>query len=559
MQQSDILIFFISVALMLLVARVFAEMFRKLKQPGVIGEILAGILLGPTCLGMLAPDTFNFLFRSSAQVLKVMEGLTLLAVVMLLLVSGIEVELTSLRKRGKAALSTAVMGVAFPFVVAFAGTYAFPEYLGKEASINLFHYAMFIGTAMSITALPVVARTLMDMNMFKSEIGTIIIASAMFNDLTGWIIFSFLLSLINIHANSIGLSSTITLLVSFIAFSLLILRKLINYILPYVETKLSYPGATLNIIFVLGFLGAAFTEYIGVHAILGAFIIGVAVGDSVHLKESTREIIQQFITNIFAPLFFVSIGLKINFITNFNAGYVVVFLVLAFVTKVVGCSLGAYWGGMSKDQSLAIGFGMNSRGVMEIVLGLLALQYKLINEQVFVALVIMALVTSLSSAPLMSRYIRRFRINESFLKYVVPGGIVKLTGKTTEEIIRKQWQVVSPSGKYGAELPEKLLSSDEMELTYLGKGIALPHLRMDIPEPVLSIALLPEPMNYFGDETKPVSLVFLLLVPQSRPDIHISVISSIARLCKDDKNIKAMINSGNEQQLKKAITAALVG
>lgn len=163
---------------------------------------------------------------------------------------------------------------------------------------------------------------------------------------------------------------------------------------------------------ILGFLGAAFTEYIGVHAIFGSFLIGIAVGDSTHLNERTKEIIHQFVTNIFAPLFFVSIGLRVNFIENFNFLIISIILVLSFAGKVLGCGLGAYWSGLNKNDSLIIGFGINTRGTMEIILGIIALEAGLINEQVFVALVIMAIITSLSSAPIMSYLLNKKDISK---------------------------------------------------------------------------------------------------------------------------------------------------
>lgn len=171
------------------------------------------------------------------------------------------------------------------------------------------------------------------------------------------------------------------------------------------QTKLSWPGGVLSISLGICLLSAAFTESINIHAILGAFIAGIAFGDSVQLKEQAREIIHQFVTNFFAPLFFVSIGLKVNFIQNFDLQIVLIVLILAYVGKVLGAFIGARIGGMSKNHALAVGFGMNARGAMEIILGTLALNAGLISKPIFVALIIMALVTSITSAPLMKRFI----------------------------------------------------------------------------------------------------------------------------------------------------------
>ncbi|MBY0432983.1 MAG: cation:proton antiporter, partial [Cyclobacteriaceae bacterium] len=163
----------------------------------------------------------------------------------------------------------------------------------------------------------------------------------------------------------------------------------------------AWPGGLLSLSLSLCFLAAAFTESIGIHAVFGAFIIGIALGDSEHMSERAKEIVHQFINNIFAPLFFVAIGLKVNFIANFDLALVLVVLVIAFAGKIIGSGLGTKLGGFTWRESLAAGFGMNARGAMEIILGIVALEYGIINEKVFVALVIMALLTSMTSGPLM--------------------------------------------------------------------------------------------------------------------------------------------------------------
>ncbi|MEW6654647.1 MAG: cation:proton antiporter, partial [Bacteroidota bacterium] len=357
MSEYDIIVFLSSVAVMLFFSRAIGEFLKKFKQPIVLGEIIAGIILGPTIIGALFPEIMKIFLTNNAAVNVAFQGITLLAVVMFLLVSGLEVDLSLVARQGKAASLISFMGFVFPFGIGFSAAWFLPNELGISANQNQLIFALFVGTALSITALPVVARTLMDLNIFKTEIGFVIIAAAMLNDLVGWIIFSLILAMMNGGTSGLEFGSSIFMLSAFIVFTLFIGRKIFNYILPKFEKITTYPGGILNLILVLGFAGAAFSEWLGVHAIFGAFIIGIAIGDSVHLKEETREIIQQFVTNIFAPLFFVSIGLRVNFIQNFDLGIVLIFLILAFVGKVIGCGLGAYWGGMSKEDSLTVGFG----------------------------------------------------------------------------------------------------------------------------------------------------------------------------------------------------------
>jgi Kef-type K+ transport system membrane component KefB len=257
-----------------------------------------------------------------------------------------------------------------------------------------------MGTAMAISALPVIVRILMDLNMFKSRMGLLVVASAMVDDVIGWMIFSVILGMIG-KGSVIPVWYTALLTLLFAALMLTVGRGLLNRFLPWVNRKLAWPGGVLSLSLALCFFAAAFTEYIGIHAIFGAFIMGVALGDSEHFSERAKEIVHQFINNIFAPLFFVSIGLRVNFFTNFDLLLTVIIIFIAFTGKIFGAGLGTRLGGFSWKESLAAGFGLNARGAMEIILGLIALENGLINEKVFVSLVVMALVTSMTSGPLM--------------------------------------------------------------------------------------------------------------------------------------------------------------
>ena len=400
--HADVVHLLVQLSIMLVMARLFAEVLRKLNQPAVIGEILAGILLGPTVLGMLKPDWFEALYPAGAVAGVVLSGFVQVAVIMLLFIAGLEVDLHIVWQQGRQAIATSLFGLIIPFVIGFVFPYFFPQFFGIADVDGRLIFALFMGTAMAITALPVIVRILMDINLFKSRMGLLVVASAMVDDLVGWLIFSVILGLIGKGGGgSMSLINTIILTLGFAAFMLTVGRGMLNRVLPWVNKKLAWPGGVLSLSLALCFLAAAFTEWIGIHAIFGAFIMGVALGDSEHFSERAKEIVHQFINNIFAPLFFVSIGLRVNFILNFDLGLTLIIIAIAFTGKIVGSGLGTRLGGFSWKESLAAGFGMNARGAMEIILGIIALENGLINEKVFVSLVIMALVTSMTSGPLM--------------------------------------------------------------------------------------------------------------------------------------------------------------
>ncbi len=395
----------IQLSVMLLLGRLFAEVARRLKQPAVIGEILAGIIIGPTVLGLVQPDWFNFLFPVGDVSGVVLAGLVQVAVVMLLFIAGLEVDLHIVLQQGKQSILTSMLGLVIPFMFGFTFPYFFPEFFGIADGQENLVFALFMGTAMAISALPVIVRILMDLNLFKSRMGLLVVASAMIDDVIGWLIFSVLISMIS-KDNHMPFISTLLLTVGFAAIMLTLGRGLLNRILPWINKNMAWPGGVLSLSLSLCFMGAAFTEYIGIHAIFGAFIVGVSLGDSKHFSERAKEIVHQFINNIFAPLFFVSIGLRVNFATNFDLPLTLIIIVIAFAGKIIGSGLGTKLGGFTWRESLAAAFGMNARGAMEIILGLVALENGLINEKVFVSLVIMALVTSMSSGPLMKWMLR---------------------------------------------------------------------------------------------------------------------------------------------------------
>lgn len=398
--HADVVHLLLQLSVMLVMGRLFAEAVRRFNQPGVIGEIIAGILLGPTVLGMIKPEWFEALYPVGSASGIILSGFVQVAVVMLLFIAGLEVDLHIVLQQGRQAIATSLLGLIIPFIIGFVFPYYFPEFFGMADGNGRLTFALFMGTAMAITALPVIVRILMDLNLFKSKMGLLVVSSAMIDDLVGWLIFSVILGLIG-KGGSMPLINTVVLTLGYAIFMLTIGRGVLNRVLPWVNKKFAWPGGVLSLSLALCFLAAAFTEYIGIHAIFGAFIMGVALGDSEHFSERAKEIVHQFINNIFAPLFFVSIGLRVNFIANFDLMLTVIILVIAFVGKIVGSGLGTRLGGFSWKESLAAGFGMNARGAMEIILGIIALENGLINEKVFVSLVIMALITSMTSGPLM--------------------------------------------------------------------------------------------------------------------------------------------------------------
>ena len=401
LDHTEIVNLLLQLSIMILSARLLGELARRFHQPMVLGEIIAGVVLGPSILGMLSPEIYHTLFPIDGDNSIVLEGIISVSVVLLLFIAGMEVELDLVWQQGKKALFTSLFALFVPLIVGFSVSYFAPSIFNLGAEDDKLVFSLFIGTTLAITALPVIARVLMDLNIFKTKMGMVIIASAMIIDILGWIIFTIILSMMGEESGTLTVGQIAVVTLIFTISMLTIGKSLINRALPIINRTFAWPGGLLSVAMVLCFLSAAFTEYIGIHAIFGAFIIGVALGDSEHMSERAKEIVHQFINNIFGPLFFVSIGLYVNFVTSFNLLIVVVLILLALFSKLLGAYTGARLGGLKKHQALAVGFGMNTHGTLEVILGAIALDNGLINDEIFVAIVIMVIVSIIISAPLM--------------------------------------------------------------------------------------------------------------------------------------------------------------
>jgi Kef-type K+ transport system membrane component KefB len=408
--HDDFLYLLIQICIMLVVARGFGELFKRFKQPSVVGEIIGGVLLGPSVFKNISPQLFQDLFYSHPNATMSMDGIYSIALVMLLFISGMEIDLPLIWKNGRSAFLISLIGMVIPLAIGFGTGWFFYDFFSAGSYTEKNVFALFLGTALSITALPVIAKILFDLNLLNSKIGSLIITCAILNDFVGWNLFSVVLSLMpseTRHGPTIPVWQTACLTVLFALVTLTIIKFIINKSLHFSNKQLKGPGGSVTIAMAMCFLASIFTEYIGIHAVFGAFIMGIAFGDSINFSGQSKDIIHQFVANIFAPLFFVSIGLKVDFIQNFDLGIVLVILVIAFFTKIIGGYIGGRMGRLSMWESLAVGFGINARGAMEIVLGLIALQAKLIDEKVFVALTIMAIFTSLTSGNFIRYFLKK--------------------------------------------------------------------------------------------------------------------------------------------------------
>lgn len=395
--EHDFALFLFQLFILLSLALTLGEVFRRFGQPTVIGEILAGILLGPSVLGSLSPSLWSTLFPGPQT--QLLGSLAWFGSVFLLLVAGTEVNVATLHREGRTVLYTAVLGIFVPFVVGLLFALWLPDQYLVDPS-RRWVFALFLATAMSISAIPVVAKILIDLKLMTSTVGHIIMGSAILNDLIGWMFFAVILSLISGAVAQQSVVGIIFLTVGFSVLCLTIGRGITARVFAFFHARQLPPEGILGLAILIAFFCAALTSWIGIHAIFGAFLAGVMIGETGEIKSHSLEILRNIVLSIFAPIFFATMGLRANFLAHFDLGLVLGVLAIACTGKIVGGTLGAYLGGMKWYSALSVGFGLNARGAMEIILAFLALEYGLINEKVFVALVITAVATSIMGGPL---------------------------------------------------------------------------------------------------------------------------------------------------------------
>ena len=535
--SAELATFLFALGALLAVARLLGELAQRLRQPAVVGELLAGLLLGPTVLGRFAPELLAAHFPAAGAGAVALQTLTSFSIVLFLLVAGMEVDLSTVWRQGRVALAVSLAGISLPFTLGLAAAWIAPALLGRHPEADPLTFALFIATALSISALPVIVKILMDLHIYKSDLGMIVVGAAILNDLVGWIAFAVVLSMAGAAAApSTSIGATIALTMVFVALVLTLGRWWVHRALLWIQAYTSGQGAVLGFALTLGLLGAACTEAMGIHAIFGAFLVGVAIGDSSRLRQRTRTVLAEFISFIFAPLFFASIGLRVDFLAHFHLPTVLTVLALACLGKLAGCSLGALATGLRAREALAIGAALNVRGAMEIILGLLALQSGVIHERTFVALVTMAFVTSLAGGPLIERLLKRHKARRLHDHLTQSAFVPALGGRTRREAISVLTRALADSSALDhARIEAAVWAREELVPTGLGHGIAVPHARLaGLRAPLLAVGLSREGIDFNSPDGQPAHLIFLLLTPSEENTTQLELLADIARTFRDE-------------------------
>lgn len=405
MNAPDFEKFALQITVMLIAALFFGQIMRRFKQPVVLGEMIGGIILGPTIVGMLFPEFFTWLFRSSESVAVVRDASIKLGMLFYLFIAGLDINISDVRTFGTKALAIGAVGTLLPIGVGVAIVYLLTSsFWGTVVEAHFLSFALFIGMNLGNAAIPVLSRILMDLGLLKQNIGSVIMSSAIIDDLINWTLFAIVLSDITPAGDhgEMSLPASIILNILFFIAVLIIGRWLSPYALRWARRNVAWPSGFIAFTALVILISSSVAENLGIHAFMGAFLAGIAVRQNNEEAKEAHDVITHFVLSFFAPIYFVSMGMAANFVTSFYLPMVLVLLVSATVSKVGAVLLGARLAGMPVNrESLAIGFGLNARGATGIILANVGLAAGLIDERIFVACVIMAISTSLMAGPMM--------------------------------------------------------------------------------------------------------------------------------------------------------------
>jgi Kef-type K+ transport system membrane component KefB len=388
-------LFLIQIAAIIGFSWLVAVLFRRFGQPRVVGEMAAGIALGPTLFGWVAPGAYHSLFPVAS--LTFLNALSQVGLVIFIFLVGVRVDFAEMRRQSGMAVVISNISVLVPLMAGMAlACYLFPLY-GHGTQLS---FALFLGTAMSVTAFPVLARILVERNLLGTRLGSIAIACAAVDDLTAWILLAIVVALTKHDTSARPVWLTLLYLIAYLGVMLLVGRALAAWARRFEQKSLPIDATLLFV--VLALLSGAASEQLGLHALIGAFTAGLVIPRK--CRQLLIDKLESLTILILIPLFFVLTGVRTNI--NFSAGPAAyrdfaLILVVAIASKWGGTMIGACAKGMAWPEACQLGLMMNTRGLVELIVLNVGLDVGVLSPELFSMMVCMALVTTAMTTPLL--------------------------------------------------------------------------------------------------------------------------------------------------------------
>ena len=403
LSEHEVLVLLVQLLALVGVARLFGWIMKSVNQPPVVGELLAGVALGPTVLGRVLPDVHAWVFGEET-VTSVVFGFSWLAVIMLLVVIGFETDLGIIARFKGAALAVSAGALLLPLTVFFVAGHAVPESFVGEGADERSVFAGFLALSLSVSALPVVAKILQDLGYLRRNFGQITLAAGMTMDSVGWLLLAALAGIAQDGFRPERLAVSFGGLVVFLLFAATAGRWMIDRLFRFVLARGSSVTAALTITLVAALIGGVVTQALALEAILGAFIVGVLMATTRHQLPRVRSTLETVTAAFFAPIFFAYSGLRVDVSLLDSAeaaAWAGGLIVVAIAAKIVGTAVGGFFARIRGREALALGSGLSALGAMGIVVAIVGLNLAVVSETGYTVMVLAAIVTSVVSPQLL--------------------------------------------------------------------------------------------------------------------------------------------------------------
>lgn len=458
--------------LLLFFGRMLGEVMSRIGQPAIFGQLLAGVLLGPSVFGALLPELRQVIFPGTPALKSMIDAISQIGILLLLLLTGMETNLSLVNRKRRAVISTSIFGIAVPFAAGAMLAYALPAELIPSPETRLVT-ALFLGTALSISSVKIVAMVLMEVGAIRRDLGQLILATAILDDTIAWVIIAVIAGIAahgTVSLMNVGTSLAGTAL--FLGLSLTVGRRLVARLIRWSNDYMTIEVPVITAILLIMLIMALFTELIGVHTALGAFIAGILIGQSPILTEHIEGELRGFIIAFFSPVFFAVAGLGMDLRTLFHPAlllFTLLVIVIASLGKFLGALIGGRLGGLTGLESLALATGLNARGSTEVIIASIGLSMGALSGPLYTMIVAMAVVTTMIMPPTLRAVLARVPLREDEAKR-----LEKEEAKETETVPKMERALIyadeSRNGRLAASLSGVFAAQQQIVVTVLGRA-----------------------------------------------------------------------------------------
>ncbi|MEV4483228.1 cation:proton antiporter [Micromonospora coxensis] len=400
--HHQLLVFLTAVAVLLLLARLLGALAERVGMPAVVGELLTGVVLGPSLLGHLTPGITGWLLPDDPGQMHLLDAIAQLGVLLLVGITGTHVDLTLLRRYRRAATAVAACGLLVPLGLGIGLGLLIPASVSATPDAQRWTFALLVGVAICVSAVPVIAKTLSDMRLLHRDIGQLTLAASVIDDVVGWLLLSLVAAAatVGLTVGTVGL--TVGYLLGFVVFAATVGRVVVRTVMER-AARSGEPGPAVAGAVIIVLVGAVITHSLGMEALFGALVAGVLIATT-RSAQVLLAPLRAIVLSVLAPLFLATAGLRMDLTALAEPAVALTglaVLVVAVVGKFAGAFLGAWLGRLDRWEALALGAGLNARGVIQVIVALTGLRLGVLNTAMYTVVVLVAIATSLMTPPLM--------------------------------------------------------------------------------------------------------------------------------------------------------------